>query len=163
MIASCFTPTDPVSWFAYIYYSVVDHLQGILQVLANSIVQGHFAEKYVPVNIRNIIIAERYESFVLYTRYEKQPLDNVCIMQCCQRWSRIPLFIFGHLFNSNVVCYGSHIQMVLVYHGIRNWLLYSCGVLGRLCGKKNSEICREKVLEVVHGSVNSIVLIPFVL
>ncbi|KAL7331196.1 hypothetical protein PS15p_203420 [Mucor circinelloides] len=38
MVASCFTPTDPV--------------------LANSIVQGHFAEKYVPVNIRNIIIAE---------------------------------------------------------------------------------------------------------
>ncbi|KAK4520034.1 uncharacterized protein ATC70_008162 [Mucor velutinosus] len=38
MIAACFTPTDPV--------------------LANSIVQGHFAEKYVPANIRNIIIAE---------------------------------------------------------------------------------------------------------
>ncbi|CDH54140.1 na h [Lichtheimia corymbifera JMRC:FSU:9682] len=38
MIASCFTPTDPV--------------------LANSIVQGHFAEKYVPNNVRNIIVAE---------------------------------------------------------------------------------------------------------
>ncbi|ORY95837.1 Cation/H+ exchanger [Syncephalastrum racemosum] len=38
MIASCFTPTDPV--------------------LANSIVQGHFAEKYVPAHVRNIISAE---------------------------------------------------------------------------------------------------------
>ncbi|RCH92529.1 hypothetical protein CU098_009453, partial [Rhizopus stolonifer] len=38
MIASCFTPTDPV--------------------LANSIVQGHFAEQYVPPNIRHLIIAE---------------------------------------------------------------------------------------------------------
>ncbi|CDS13205.1 hypothetical protein LRAMOSA05383 [Lichtheimia ramosa] len=38
MIASCFTPTDPV--------------------LANSIVQGHFAEKYVPSHVRNIIVAE---------------------------------------------------------------------------------------------------------
>ncbi|KAI8379574.1 Cation/H+ exchanger [Radiomyces spectabilis] len=38
MIASCFTPTDPV--------------------LANSIVQGHFAEKHVPPNVRNIISAE---------------------------------------------------------------------------------------------------------
>ncbi|KAI7880966.1 hypothetical protein K492DRAFT_225615 [Lichtheimia hyalospora FSU 10163] len=38
MIASCFTPTDPV--------------------LANSIVHGHFAEKYVPSNVRNIIVAE---------------------------------------------------------------------------------------------------------
>lgn len=38
MIASCFTPTDPV--------------------LANSIVQGHFAEKYVPRNIRYLMIAE---------------------------------------------------------------------------------------------------------
>ncbi|ORX50487.1 Sodium/hydrogen exchanger [Hesseltinella vesiculosa] len=38
MLAACFTPTDPV--------------------LANSIVQGHFAEKYVPPNIRHIISAE---------------------------------------------------------------------------------------------------------
>ncbi|KAI9245702.1 Cation/H+ exchanger [Phascolomyces articulosus] len=38
MIASCFTPTDPV--------------------LANSIVQGHFAEKYVPQHIRHLIAAE---------------------------------------------------------------------------------------------------------
>ncbi|KAI8146791.1 Cation/H+ exchanger [Fennellomyces sp. T-0311] len=38
MIASCFTPTDPV--------------------LANSIVQGYFAEKYVPANIRYILSAE---------------------------------------------------------------------------------------------------------
>ncbi|KAI9488069.1 Cation/H+ exchanger [Zychaea mexicana] len=38
MIASCFTPTDPV--------------------LANSIVQGRFAEKYVPVHIRNMLAAE---------------------------------------------------------------------------------------------------------
>ncbi|KAI8079240.1 Cation/H+ exchanger [Thamnidium elegans] len=38
MIASCFTPTDPV--------------------LANSIVQGYFAEQHVPRNIRNLIMAE---------------------------------------------------------------------------------------------------------
>ncbi|KAI9306952.1 Cation/H+ exchanger [Cunninghamella echinulata] len=38
IIASCFAPTDPV--------------------LANSIVQGHFAEKYVPTKIRHIISAE---------------------------------------------------------------------------------------------------------
>jgi len=38
MIASCFTPTDPV--------------------LASSIVQGHFAEKHVPSHIRNLILAE---------------------------------------------------------------------------------------------------------
>ncbi|KAH8555565.1 Sodium/hydrogen exchanger family-domain-containing protein [Umbelopsis sp. PMI_123] len=38
MIASCFTPTDPV--------------------LASSIVQGHFAEQHVPFHIRNIILAE---------------------------------------------------------------------------------------------------------
>ncbi|KAI8065765.1 Cation/H+ exchanger [Gongronella butleri] len=38
MLASCFTPTDPV--------------------LANSIVQGHFAEKHVPRNVRHIISAE---------------------------------------------------------------------------------------------------------
>ncbi|CAO3641127.1 unnamed protein product [Cunninghamella blakesleeana] len=38
VIASCFAPTDPV--------------------LANSIVQGHFAEKYVPVKIRHILSAE---------------------------------------------------------------------------------------------------------
>ncbi|KAG0169125.1 hypothetical protein DFQ30_003944 [Apophysomyces sp. BC1015] len=38
MIASCFTPTDPV--------------------LANSIVQGRFAETHVPANVRNIISAE---------------------------------------------------------------------------------------------------------
>ncbi|KAL1934724.1 hypothetical protein VTP01DRAFT_6906 [Rhizomucor pusillus] len=38
MIASCFTPTDPV--------------------LANLIVHGHFAEKHVPTNVRHIISAE---------------------------------------------------------------------------------------------------------
>ncbi|KAI7883816.1 Cation/H+ exchanger [Mucor mucedo] len=38
MIASCFTPTDPV--------------------LANSIVQGYFAEQHVPPNIRHLIVAE---------------------------------------------------------------------------------------------------------
>ncbi|KAG2221152.1 hypothetical protein INT45_004461, partial [Circinella minor] len=38
MIASCFTPTDPV--------------------LANSIVQGHFAEKHVPLHIRHLLAAE---------------------------------------------------------------------------------------------------------
>ncbi|ORZ03149.1 Sodium/hydrogen exchanger family-domain-containing protein [Syncephalastrum racemosum] len=38
MIASCFTPTDPV--------------------LANSIVQGKFAEKHVPENVRHLIAAE---------------------------------------------------------------------------------------------------------
>ncbi|RCH95520.1 hypothetical protein CU097_014047 [Rhizopus azygosporus] len=38
LIASCFAPTDPV--------------------LANSIVQGHFAETHVPRNIRNLIVAE---------------------------------------------------------------------------------------------------------
>ncbi|KAL0084383.1 Sodium/hydrogen exchanger family-domain-containing protein [Phycomyces blakesleeanus] len=38
MIASCFTPTDPV--------------------LANSIVQGKFAERHVPIHVRNIISAE---------------------------------------------------------------------------------------------------------
>ncbi|KAI9343710.1 Cation/H+ exchanger [Pilaira anomala] len=38
MIASCFTPTDPV--------------------LANSIVQGYFAEQHVPPNIRSLIMAE---------------------------------------------------------------------------------------------------------
>lgn len=38
MIASCFTPTDPV--------------------LASSIVQGHFAEQHVPFHIRNLILAE---------------------------------------------------------------------------------------------------------
>ncbi|KAF7728838.1 hypothetical protein EC973_005464 [Apophysomyces ossiformis] len=38
MIASCFTPTDPV--------------------LANSIVQGKFAEKHVPPHVRHIISAE---------------------------------------------------------------------------------------------------------
>ncbi|KAI9309210.1 Sodium/hydrogen exchanger family-domain-containing protein [Cunninghamella echinulata] len=38
MIASCFTPTDPI--------------------LASSIVQGKFAEKKVPVNVRNLILAE---------------------------------------------------------------------------------------------------------
>ncbi|KAI8365918.1 Sodium/hydrogen exchanger family-domain-containing protein [Radiomyces spectabilis] len=38
MIASCFTPTDPI--------------------LANSIVQGKFAEKRVPPHVRNIISAE---------------------------------------------------------------------------------------------------------
>ncbi|CAO3643810.1 unnamed protein product [Cunninghamella blakesleeana] len=38
MIASCFTPTDPV--------------------LANSIVQGKFAEKKVPVNVRHLVLAE---------------------------------------------------------------------------------------------------------
>ncbi|KAI9004848.1 Sodium/hydrogen exchanger family-domain-containing protein [Phycomyces nitens] len=38
MIASCFTPTDPV--------------------LANSIVQGKFAERRVPLHVRNIVSAE---------------------------------------------------------------------------------------------------------
>ncbi|CAO3590794.1 unnamed protein product [Absidia cylindrospora] len=38
VIAACFTPTDPI--------------------LANSIVQGKFAEKRVPVNVRNLILAE---------------------------------------------------------------------------------------------------------
>ncbi|ORX50878.1 hypothetical protein DM01DRAFT_1408872 [Hesseltinella vesiculosa] len=38
MIASCFTPTDPV--------------------LANSIVSGKFAEKRVPINVRHLILAE---------------------------------------------------------------------------------------------------------
>ncbi|CAO3584412.1 unnamed protein product [Absidia cylindrospora] len=38
IIASCFTPTDPV--------------------LSNSILQGQFAEKHVPVTIRNILSAE---------------------------------------------------------------------------------------------------------
>ncbi|KAI7906455.1 Sodium/hydrogen exchanger family-domain-containing protein [Cokeromyces recurvatus] len=38
MIAACFTPTDPV--------------------LANSIVQGKFAEKHVPSHLRNIIVCE---------------------------------------------------------------------------------------------------------
>ncbi|KAI8084881.1 Sodium/hydrogen exchanger family-domain-containing protein [Halteromyces radiatus] len=38
MIAACFTPTDPI--------------------LANSIVQGKFAERRVPLNVRNLILAE---------------------------------------------------------------------------------------------------------
>ncbi|KAI8070788.1 Sodium/hydrogen exchanger family-domain-containing protein [Gongronella butleri] len=38
MIASCFTPTDPV--------------------LANSIVSGKFAEKRVPINVRHLILSE---------------------------------------------------------------------------------------------------------
>lgn len=38
VIASAITPTDPV--------------------LANSITQGRFADKHVPVNVRNIIVAE---------------------------------------------------------------------------------------------------------
>ncbi|CAK9787176.1 hypothetical protein CC85DRAFT_296295 [Cutaneotrichosporon oleaginosum] len=38
VIGSCVTPTDPV--------------------LANSICKGHFAEKYVPLGVRNIILAE---------------------------------------------------------------------------------------------------------
>jgi len=37
-IAACVTPTDPI--------------------LANSIVKGKFADKYVPVHVRNIISAE---------------------------------------------------------------------------------------------------------
>lgn len=40
MIAACFTPTDPV--------------------LCNSIVQGKFAEKHIPVHLRNLISCERY-------------------------------------------------------------------------------------------------------
>src|SRR3954470_3392469 len=38
MIASCVTPTDPI--------------------LANSIVKGRFAEKHVPLHVRNILSAE---------------------------------------------------------------------------------------------------------
>lgn len=37
------------------------------QVLANSIVQGHFAEKYVPSHVRNIIVAERYQDWLYST------------------------------------------------------------------------------------------------
>ena len=38
VIASCVTPTDPV--------------------LANSITKGRFADKHVPIHVRNIIVAE---------------------------------------------------------------------------------------------------------
>ncbi|KAI8647216.1 Cation/H+ exchanger [Parasitella parasitica] len=76
LIASCFAPTDPV--------------------LANSIVQGHFAEKYVPKNIRNIIIAESGANdglgypFLFLTIYL---IQMPSIMVALSKWS---WFILGY-------------------------------------------------------------------
>lgn len=44
MIAACFTPTDPV--------------------LCISIVQGKFAEKHIPLRLRNMIQGERYGGMI---------------------------------------------------------------------------------------------------
>lgn len=56
MIAACFTPTDPVSYSYRLFFCFTNFL---FQVLANSIVQGKFAEKHVPTHVRHIISCER--------------------------------------------------------------------------------------------------------
>jgi len=64
LIASCVTPTDPVRLFelnlcgSYFNCDSFLYFDLLIQILANSIVQGSFAEKYIPINVRHLLSAE---------------------------------------------------------------------------------------------------------